>query len=262
MNKKKSSKTCKSGKGPVTVHGDPPAKDVTSHRDCQPATPPQAATVTCAPATGRRGEPGKGPAKARQTTDAKCVVTMVRTVQQRQCRVMELEECLVECHRVVQEWYHLSYCCIGARDIAPGSSRFRTCDPFLYQSLNLVHLVWCIWCGIFTPHEPPQAASFGEGFGLVHFKWCGYFDPHETHKQLPCLTLMGLPSGLERTRGVVEHFRGRLGAPVQEEQPQHTPADGGPHGGRPLTSKPRRRRVSHLSQAGCKQWTGLGICAA
>ena len=75
------------------------------------------------------------------------------------------------------------------------------------------------------------------------------------HKQLPCLTLMGLPSGLERTRGVVEHYQ----TPVQEEQPQRTPADGGPHGGRPLTSKPRRRRVSHLSQAGCKQWTGLGI---
>ena len=74
------------------------------------------------------------------------------------------------------------------------------------------------------------------------------------HKQLPCLTLMGLPSGLERTRGVVEHYR----APFQEEQPQRTPADGGPHGGRPLTSKPRRRRVSHLSQTGYKQGTGLG----
>ena len=29
MNKKKLSKSGKSGKGPVTVHGDPPAKDVT-----------------------------------------------------------------------------------------------------------------------------------------------------------------------------------------------------------------------------------------
>jgi hypothetical protein len=88
--------------------------------------------------------------------------------------------------------------------------------------------IWCIWCGYFTPHEPPQAA--------------------------PLLNTKGLPSGLDRTRGVVEHFR----APVQEEQPQRTPTDGGPHGGLPLTSKPRRRRVSHLSQAGYKQWTGLG----
>jgi hypothetical protein len=55
--------------------------------------------------------------------------------------------------------------------------------------------IWCIWCCIFIPHEPPQAA--------------------------PLLTTKGLPSGLEKTRGVVEHYR----APVQEEQPQRTPAD-------------------------------------
>ena len=93
---------------------------------------------------------------------------------------------------------------------------------------GLVVCIWCIWCCIFTPHEPPQAAVL--------------------------LNTKGLPSGLDRTRGVVEHCR----APVQEEQPQRTPADGGPHGGRPLTSKPRRRRVSHLSQTGYKQGTGLG----
>ena len=49
--------------------------------------------------------------------------------------------------------------------------------------------IWCIWCGNCSPHEPPQAAV------LFNTK--------------------GLPSGLDRTRGVVEHFR----APVQEEQP-------------------------------------------
>ena len=87
---------------------------------------------------------------------------------------------------------------------------------------------WCIWWGICNPHEPPQAAV------LFNTK--------------------GLPSGLDRTSGVVEHCR----APVQEEQPQRTPADEGPPGGRPLTSKPRRRRVSHLSQTGYKQGTGLG----
>ena len=97
------------------------------------------------------------------------------------------------------------------------------------NSLRVRVLIWCIWCGLFTPHSPPQAAD------LFNTK--------------------GLPSGLDRTRGVVEHFR----APVQEEQPQRTPADGGPPGGRPLTSKPRRRRVSHLSQTGYKQWTGLGV---
>ena len=64
MNKRETSKSCKSGNGPVTVHGDPPSSG-----------------VTCAPATGRRGEPGK--ARARQATDAKCVVAMVRTGQER-----------------------------------------------------------------------------------------------------------------------------------------------------------------------------------
>ena len=86
-----------------------------------------------------------------------------------------------------------------------------------------------------NPHEPLQAAVLFNTKG----HWAG-----------------GLPSGLDRTRGVVEHFR----APVQEEQPQRTPADGGPHGGLPLTSKPRRQRVSHLCQTGSKQWTGLGVC--
>ena len=39
--------------------------------------------------------------------------------------------------------------------------------------------IWCIWCGICTPHSPPQAAVL--------------------------LNTKGLPSGLDRTRGVVEH---------------------------------------------------------
>ena len=38
---------------------------------------------------------------------------------------------------------------------------------------------WCIWCSIFIPHEPPLAAVL--------------------------LNTKGLPSGLDRTRGVVEH---------------------------------------------------------
>jgi hypothetical protein len=65
-----------------------------------------------------------------------------------------------------------------------------------------------------------RQGAFG-AFGVVNLPRTSH------HKQLPCLTLMGLPSGLERTRGVVEHYR----APVQEEQSQRTAAVGGPQGG-------------------------------
>ena len=69
MNKKKSSKTCKSSKGPVTVHGDlRAAEDVTV--TVPPTGDPPSGGVTCAPATGRRGEPGKGKSK----TDNRCRV--------------------------------------------------------------------------------------------------------------------------------------------------------------------------------------------
>ena len=62
--------------------------------------------------------------------------------------------------------------------------------------------------------------------------WCCDFDPHEPPQAAALFNTKGLSSGLDRTRGVVEHYR----APVQEEQPQRTAAVGGPQEGRPLTS--------------------------
>ena len=52
---------------------------------------------------------------------------------------------------------------------------------YYFRTCNLIVCIWCIWCGIFIPYEPPQAAA------LFNTK--------------------GLPSGLDRTRGVVEHYR-------------------------------------------------------
>ena len=97
---------------------------------------------------------------------------------------------------------------------------------------------------------PCSHCAFG-AFGAV------YATRTSHHKQLSCLTLRvshRVWIEPEEWLNTSELQSKRSNPNARRQMP------GGPPGGCPLTSKPRRRRVSHLSQTGYKQGTGLGTC--